>query len=58
MKHDSRSGGPVDHVGAFSILKRIVMGETRRENARTSKKYKTFSILKRIVMGETCAMSA
>ena len=36
----------------FSILKRIVMGETSCE-FRAAYKPSTFSILKRIVMGET-----
>ena len=37
----------------FSILKRIVMGETRCGLARAAL-HCAFSILKRIVMGETC----
>jgi len=36
----------------FSILKRIVMGETSPSNLTTAPK-SSFSILKRIVMGET-----
>jgi len=39
-------------IGAFSILKRIVMGETSGLSCNVSE-IGPFSILKRIVMGET-----
>ena len=42
-------------VPAFSILKRIVMGETFTPSARVRFPALPFSILKRIVMGETIA---
>jgi len=45
---DIRAGGDK----AFSILKRIVMGETTG-SPTLSQKITPFSILKRIVMGET-----
>ena len=41
----------------FSILKRIVMGETLHKAALLSRR-PAFSILKRIVMGETCTTAA
>ena len=41
---------------AFSILKRIVMGETSRHVHTKLLAVAPFSILKRIVMGETTAI--
>jgi len=41
----------------FSILKRIVMGETLGVALRAWLMFAAFSILKRIVMGETSAVS-
>ena len=38
---------------SFSILKRIVMGETRQHLIPNDLALPSFSILKRIVMGET-----
>ena len=43
----------LEHIISFSILKRIVMGETRQSVDGTAPDKFPFSILKRIVMGET-----
>ena len=52
MKPNSEVGVGVG-VNSFSILKRIVMGETRDELVSIVDTQCAFSILKRIVMGET-----
>jgi len=46
-------GHQASSLAPFSILKRIVMGETSWSEASELVDEGTFSILKRIVMGET-----